>query len=53
MMAGQFFDRFQEAVTGAPLPAKEKAGTPIWLWIALAIIVAAIIAAFFGFGLNR
>ena len=46
MMAGQFFDRFQQVVAGEKPPEKAVSVIPGWVWWVAAIVVAGIAAYF-------
>jgi carbon monoxide dehydrogenase subunit G len=38
MMAGQFFDRFQQIVAGEALPERRARVLPLWVWVAAFIL---------------
>ncbi len=46
MMAGQFFDRFQQVLAGEAPSAQPPALLPSWVWWVAAIIVGAVVAFF-------
>jgi carbon monoxide dehydrogenase subunit G len=46
MMAGQFFSRFEQVVAGEA-PAEAPVRMPFWVWVVAALVIAALLFAFF------
>ena len=40
MMAGQFFDRFQQVVAGETPPERPVRAVPLWVWAVAALVIA-------------